>query len=349
MAEINRYWADIAAAADDAHLDLLAGKSILVTGATGLIGSCLIDILMTHERKAYTVYALGRNEARAKLLFGKYADDSHFRFIRHDITKPMEGDTRFDLIVNAASAASPSAFVREPVEIIKANIDGLALLTDYGMAHGMERLVYVSSAEVYGNGNGEEFTEEMSGYVDPMSPRSCYPSSKRAAETLCAAYKEEYGADVCVARPCHTYGPHFTESDNRVYAQFIRSVLRGEDITLKSPGQQLRSWCYVVDCARALLCILLRGESGKAYNIADRQSVITIRELAEMIAEIGGSRVVFDLPTEEERKVFNPIRQSTFSTARIESLGWQVSGTMREKLLATIEEARRIGIFGDMR
>ena len=118
------------------------------------------------------------------------------------------------------------------------------------------------------------------------------------------SYAAEYGADVVIARPCHTYGPHFTEQDNRVYAQFIRNVLRGEDIVMKSTGEQFRSWCYVVDCVSALLHILLKGESGEAYNIADADSNISIRELAETIAAIGGRKVVIDLPDTDEKRGF---------------------------------------------
>ena len=137
---------------------------------------------------------------------------------------------------------------------------------EYGLRHEMRRMVYVSSGEIYGEGDGSEFTEKSSGYVDCASVRACYPSSKRAAETLCVAYGEEYDADVVIARLSHTYGPGFTESDNRVYAQFIRNVLQGEDIVLKSKGEAYRSWLYVVDAAHAILRLLLDGEKGNAYK-----------------------------------------------------------------------------------
>ena len=147
----------------------------------------------------------------------------------------------------------------------------------------MKRMVYISSGEVYGEGDGSEFSETSSGYVDCASVRACYPSSKRAAETLCMAYGAEYGADVVIARLSHTYGPGFTESDNRVYAQFIRNVLRGEDIVLKSRGEAFRSWLYVVDAAHAILRLLLDGERANAYNVAHSESNISIRELSELI------------------------------------------------------------------
>lgn len=143
-----------------------------------------------------------------------------------------------------------------------------------------------------------------------------------------------------IARPCHTYGPHFSEADNRVYAQFIRNVLAGQDIVMKSTGAQFRSWCYVVDCVSAMLHILLKGENGQAYNIADESSNISIKELAEMIAEIGGKKVVIDLPDNTEKAGFNIVTKSVFSTEKLESLGWQVLGTMKEKMESTINRIR---------
>ena len=125
-----------------------------------------------------------------------------------------------------------------------------------------------------------------------------------------------------IARPCHVYGPHFTETDSRVYAQFIRNVLRGENIVMKSTGEQFRSWCYVVDCISALLYILLKGEKGQAYNIADALSNISIRELAEITAAIAGKKVVIDIPDADEKKGFNIVTKSVFSTDKLENLGW---------------------------
>lgn len=316
----------------------LSGCNILITGATGLIGSCLVEVLMSRPNKDYNVYASGRNEERAKERFKEFADDPAFHFFKYDVMRPLEGDVTFQYIIHAASNASPNFFATKPVEVIKSNIDGVANLMDYGMEHGLKRLLFVSSGEVYGEGDGRVFTEDYSGYVNPTSPRSCYPSSKRAAETLCISYGAEYGIETVVARPCHTYGPNFTESDNRVYAQFIRNVLRGEDIVMKSTGAQFRSWCYVVDCASAMLHILLKGESGQAYNIADESSNISIKELAEMIAEIGGKKVVIDLPSDAEKAGYNVVTKSVFSTEKLDALGWKISGCMKDKMGKTISE-----------
>ena len=176
----------------------------------------------------------------------------------------------------------------------------------------------------YGEGDGSEFAETSSGYVDCASVRACYPSSKRAAETLCMAYGAEYGADVVIARLSHTYGPGFTESDNRVYAQFIRNVLRGEDIVLKSRGEAFRSWLYVVDAAHAILRLLLDGERANAYNVAHSESNISIRELAELIARKADRKVVFDIAEDDVMKGnTTPVTKATFNTDKLKALGWK--------------------------
>ena len=324
----------------DLPWERLSGAIILVTGATGLIGGCLVEALMMNPKRDYQVYASGRNEERARLRFKDFADDPSFHFVKYDVMQPLVCDVNFDYIIHAASNANPKFYATQPVEVMKANFDGVANLMEYGLHYGMKRFLYVSSGEVYGEGDGRVFTENYSGYVNCATPRACYPSSKRAAETLCVAYAAEYGADVVIARPCHTYGPHFTEQDNRVYAQFIRNVLRGEDIVMKSTGEQFRSWCYVVDCVSALLHILLKGECCEAYNIADSASNISIRELAETIASLGGKKVVIDVPDVDEKKGFNVVTKSVFSTEKLESLGWKALSEMIKGLNNTIQELR---------
>ena len=320
----------------------LHGCNILVTGATGLIGSCFIDVLMSHPNKGYNVYACGRNEQRIERLFSPYLKDSQFNIIKQDLTTPLAFNINFHYIIHAASGAAPADFSLRPVEVMKANLLGIINLMEYGREHQLKRFLFISSGEVYGEGDGRLFSEEYSGYVNPMMPRSCYPSSKRAAETLCASYGAEYGVEYVVARPCHIYGPNFTESDNRAYAQFIRNVINNEDIVLKSDGAQYRSWCYVVDGVSALLHILFYGKVGCAYNIADDNSILTIRQFAELIAEIGGKKVVFAIPTCDEEKGYNVVSKSVYDTNKIKALGWDVNSDIRHKMKSTIEYKQRL-------
>lgn len=339
MGEISSYKEDILNIFQaDIPWGKLSGCNILVTGATGLIGGCLVETLMTNPKRDYQVYASGRNEERANMRFKEFTNDAAFHFLKYDVITPLDSDVNFDFIIHAASNGSPNFFAQKPVEVMKANLYGVTNLIEYGLTHRMMRLLYVSSGEVYGEGDGRVFSEDYSGYVDITSPRSCYPSSKRAAETLCVSYASEYGIESVIARPCHIYGPHFTENDNRVYAQFIRNVIRGEDIVMKSTGEQFRSWCYVVDCVSALLHILLKGKNCQAYNIADESSNITIKELAEMIAAIGGRKVKFILPNAEEKRGFNVVRKSLYSTDKLQELGWKAQTPITQGIYKTIKE-----------
>ena len=327
----------IKAASQNLPWDKLSGTNILITGSTGLIGSCLVEVLMAHPSIDYHIYASGRNEERVNEVFGRFLDSPFFHFFKYDVINPLECNIDFHYVIHAASNASPYFFASKPVEVIKANVFGVVNLLDYGRCHNLRRLLYVSSGEVYGEGDGRSFTEDYSGYVDNTSPRSCYPSSKRTSETLCVSYGSEYGLDTVIARPCHIYGPHFTEKDNRVYAQFIRNILSGNDIVMKSDGAQMRSWCYVVDCVSALLYILLKGKSSHAYNIADEGSNITIKSLAEIIARIGNRKVIIDTPSVTEKSGYNVVSKSLFVTEKLKALGWEVQSSIESNLKSTIE------------
>lgn len=314
----------------------LNGKNILITGACGLIGSAIIDFLIENNVEC-NIYAMARNRNKAEKSFAKYLDNSLLHIVEGDVNTPLKGDIVFHYIINAASNANPNAYALDPVGTMWTNINGTKNLLDYGKNHSLERFLYVSSGEVYGNGDVDNWKESDSGYVDCMTLRSCYPTSKRAAETLCVAYSHQFHIEAVVARPCHTYGPHFTDYDTRAYAQFVRNARNHEDIVLKSRGEQYRSWLYVKDCASAILTILLKGQNGEAYNVADVNSCVTIRELAEAIAHIGGSKVVFDLPSEVERQGFSVIRKAVFDTSKLEALEWIPQYKLQEALVETIK------------
>lgn len=313
----------------------LSGKNILVTGACGLIGSAVVDFLMDNTVNCH-IYAMARNRNKLEKRFAHYLVSPLFHIVEGDVNVPLKQDVVFHYMVNAASNANPNAYATDPVGTMWTNINGTKNLLDYGKEHGLKRFLYVSSGEIYGNGDVDEWKEADSGYVDCMTMRSCYPTSKRAAETLCVAYSHQYGIETVVARPCHTYGPHFTDSDSRAYAQFVRNARKHEDIVLKSKGEQYRSWLYVKDCASAILTILLKGQNGEAYNVADENSCVTIRELAETIANIGGGKVVFDLPSDVEKKGFSVIRKAVFNTTKLEKLGWKTQYKLQAALVETI-------------
>jgi Nucleoside-diphosphate-sugar epimerases len=315
-------------------------KSILITGATGLIGSLIVDFLIYRNQEWHdniSVFAVGRNVKSAKRRFGNYFDRNDFNFIQQDISEPLRCNIKFDFMIHAASNAHPNVYATDPVGTMKANFFGMYHLLEYARMYKNSRILYVSSGEVYGEGSGiDSFNENFSGYVNHTNPRACYPSSKRATETLCASYHSQYQSDVVIVRPCHTYGATATESDNRVTAQFVNNILNEQDIVMKSEGLQVRSYCYVPDCVSALFTVLLCGESGQAYNIANKNSVISISKMAEMIAEIGHKKVVFELPESIEKAGYSVVTRAVLDSTKLESLGWKEQFGMHEGLERTI-------------
>ena len=318
----------------------LKEKSVLVTGATGLIGSFLVEALAHLNETAganLTIYAAGRSESGIVGRFGALAEQPFFHYVPYDATKPVDFDFAADIVVHAATSAHPMAYATDPVGILQANLFGTARLLEVLKAQGRGRFLLLSTGETYGeNPDLEEgFSETDHGWIDPMLPRACYPEGKRAAETLCASYAAQYGVDAVVARLCHVYGPTFTASNSRADAQFIRKALAGEDIVMKSTGSQVRSFCYVADAVNALLTLLARGEKGQAYNVANRRSVASIRQYAETLADIAGVRVTFDLPPEVEKAGYTRITRAVLNPAKLEGLGWTPRYDLRQGLEAT--------------
>ena len=310
------------------ELDSMAGKTVLVTGATGLICSAVMDILICYNEshaEPIRLIAAGRNEQKIRDRFAQYSDRPYFTSVRYDATS-VGPDFGFnaDYIIHGAGNATPGTIVREPVETMTANFWGLRNLLDHAVKHGTKRVLYISSSEVYGKkDNDEPFREGEYGYIDLLSPRNSYSVAKRAAETLCASYADEYGVDAVIIRPGHIYGPTASEADNRVSSAWAYAVARGEDIVMKSSGSQIRSYCHCLDSATAILKALLCGESGRAYNISNPDSVISIREMAGILAKAGNVALRQEMPTNEEKKGFNPMSNSSLDASGLLSLGWK--------------------------
>ena len=322
------YAQDLRAACSALRPGILNGKRVLITGATGLIGSFMADALALLNLEGgadIQIYAAGRSEARVRDRFGALCAQPWFHFVAYDACKPVKFDFQADIVIHAACSAHPLAYAKDPVGTMQANLVGTMQLLEYLRGCDGARMIFLSTGEIYGENPDllEGFREGDQGYIDPINPRACYPESKRAAETLCASYAAQYGVDALTARLCHVYGPNITEANSRADAQFLRKALAGEDIVMKSTGRQVRSFCYVADAVSALFVLIDRGMRGEAYNVANRHSVASIRKYAETLAEIGGVRLTFDLPPEAERAGYSRVTRAVLNPAKLEKLGWQ--------------------------
>ena len=320
-------------------IEKLQNKSIFVTGATGTIGSFVADTLISFTQKNdanIKIFLGGRSIEKLRYHFGT---QKNVIFAPYDMKIPIKFDIQVDYVIHAAGNAHPAAFNGNPVGTIMENVESTFRLLEYLRLHKGKRLLYVSSGEVYGKGDTtlDSFAESYSGYVDVLSPRSCYPLSKRLTENLCSSYWKQYGIETVSVRPCHTYGPCITETDNRAHAQFFRNALNKESIVLKSSGNQIRSYNYVADCASGLLSVLLQGTSGEAYNLANSQSILSIAELAAKIAVAGHSKVVFKTPTSMDVANQSPIPMQILNSEKIEKLGWKPAFEVDEGISHTLD------------
>ena len=307
----------------------LKGKAILLSGATGLVGSFFVDVILMKNADGLDckVYALGRNEEKAKTRFSKWINDEHFVFIPYDINKPL---IRPDLgtvnyVLHMASNTHPMQYSTDPIGTITTNIIGVQNMLEFAVEHHASRFVFTSSNEIYGENRGdvELFKEDYCGYINANTMRAGYPESKRCGEALCQAYKAQKGLDVVIPRPTRSYGPTMLMSDTKAISQFIKKGVAGEDIVLKSTGTQYYSYTYVADAVSGLLYVLLKGISGEAYNIADEKSDIMLKDLAAIIAKIAGKKVVFEIPNATEAAGYSTATKARLDGSRLQALGWQ--------------------------
>ncbi len=335
---VNLYNENIKNVLRENKFDELKNKSILITGANGLIGSAIIDTLNylnCHENYNTKVIAIVRNKNK---VLKRIIDYKNVIILEQDVIEKIKYEGNVDYIIHAASNAHPQVFVMDPVGTMLGNFIGMNNILKFAISHGCKRVEYISSGEVYGQGDEaiEAFLEEYNGKINPINVRSCYPLSKLAAECLCISYSEQYNIETVVARPCHIYGPTQTETDSRASAQFIRNAVNGENIIMKSEGLQVRSYCYVLDCVTGILTILIKGGDKEAYNVANNNSRVSIKNIANIIAKKSNTNVLFEIPTDSEKKGYNPVTRSVLDGEKLEKLGWKPFYTIEDGIEQTI-------------
>ena len=341
------YAADIAnIAAENLPWQKLANKTLLLTGATGLIGTVLVDSLMKKNRDGLnlTILAAGRNEKISAERFADYAGDKNFRFVKLDVNNPIELAEHVDFVIHAASNTHPLQYSADPVGTMTANILGTHNLLEFCRMKNVSRFVFVSSVEIYGKALRPEdtFDEKYCGYIDCNTLRAGYPESKRAGEALCQAYISQHGLDVTIARLSRVYGATIRLDDSKAMSEFIMNGVRGEDIVLKSQGLPRFSYCYAADAVSGILYCLLNGTCGEAYNVADSSEILSLREIAEYISGLNGRKVIFRLPDEIQRKGFSTAVNAIMPNDKIRGLGWLPKDDTRSGVKKTVEILRSL-------
>ncbi len=318
----------------------LRGKTVLITGASGMVGSYMLYVLTKlNDTRDYgiKVLAMVRNP---KKLPEEVTERADVKVVVHDVTDKYEAEEKIDYIVHAASPASPLIMQNHPVETIAANTIGTFNTLTLAKEQNADGYLFISSREIYGQPyeNQELFYEDTYGFVDQLNPRSCYSEGKKAAETMCVSFKAEYGLNIKIARLAHTYGPGMSIYDGRVQADFLKNIVHNEDIVLKSMGTAVRTYTYISDAIVGMFKILLDSED-IVYNIGNENCKVSIRELAEIMVGIYPERnlkLVFDIP-EGGTKGTAPYTLGILSSKKLRELGWEPRYSVKDGFKRTLE------------
>ncbi len=328
---------DLEQTARELSLKEISGSTVLITGATGLVGSQLVKTVACCNRVQDCGIRLilpVRNPEKAKKILGELADRSDINIVKGDVCDSFREyipeDMNVDYIIHSASITASKLMVTRPVDTLKTSVNGTENMLDLAVYKNSKGFVYISSMEVYGsfeatNGVSPYVDETMLGFIDPLSIRSNYPESKRLCENMCQAYRSQFGLNVKIARLAQTFGAGILEGENRVFAQFARSAVKGEDIVLHTKGLSEGNYCYTADTVRGILTILLKGENGGAYNVANEDAHTTIADMARTVCEKIAEKdisVVFDIP-QENTYGYAADTKMKLNSAKLRALGWR--------------------------
>ncbi len=326
---------DLATICRDRCIDwnALEGSTVFVTGATGLVGSMMVKALLHYGKTK--VIALVRNLEKAKSVFAAELHDPNLQFHKGDVMEPLRVEASIDFIIHGASVTASKTMVTHPVQTLMTAITGTQNILELAKLHNVRSMVYISSMEMYGRTDPSKNTvsEEDLGYIDVLNPRSSYPEGKRICECLCAAYQSEFGVPVKIARLAQTFGAGVGLQEGRVFAQFAKSGLRGENIVLHTEGKSVGNYCYTADVIRALLCILTKGTDKEAYTVVNEETSMPIRDMARLVAErlfAGDVKVVFDIPADLASMGYAADSTMRLSARKLRALGWKPQYNLEE-------------------
>ena len=326
----------------------LEGKTIFITGGTGLIGSLIAKSILNYNRKAIkkiNLILLCRNSKKVESIFEDYISKTpELNICLQDINDKLQLDGPVDYIIHTASITSSAQFVKEPVETILTMVQGCKNILKFAYEKRVCSFVYLSSLEVYGIPFEENqislFSENNFGYLDPCKVRSSYPEAKRLAESLCISYFSQYNIPVKIVRLCQTFGPGVSYNDSRVFAEFARCAIEGKNIELHTKGETVRNYCYTMDAVSGILKILLEGMDGQPYNLANKNAVVSIKEMAEIAKELSEFPIEIKYIIDGCDRGYNPEMKLVLTTEKAEDLGWKAETGMKammKRLIASMK------------
>lgn len=319
---------DLNSIANDKDIDWtqLKNKTVLITGATGLIGSIMV--------KAINLRNIRYNDNIKMVLLVRNKENAQKSFLGIGNTIYIENSvenadlsqvkTNIDFIIHAASPTKSKFFVENPVETLNTAVLGTKKILDIARNKKVQSMVYLSSMEMYGTLDDKKVTEDKLGYINPLDVRSSYSEGKRMCELYSYSYCSEYGVPVKIARLAQTFGAGINKNENRVFKYFLDCIINNEDIVLKSHGSTISNFVYTTDAIKGILAVLLNGRDGEAYNIVSDNLNMTILDTAEWLAEKygkGNTNVRIEIP--EGQSAFAPDNRMILANDKIKVLGWK--------------------------
>ena len=321
-------------------------SSILVTGATGQIGSEIVKLLIIlNETKKLNIkiIALIRNEEKAKTIYECF-DKDFIKFLCQDITNPINIDEKIDYIIHTANSTTSKDFITKPVETINSIYIGTKNILDFAKSRIIKSMIYLSSMEVYGIPNDDKkIYEKDIGQLDSMLVRNSYPIGKLVAENLCVSEFSEYKLPIKIVRLTQTIGGLITQNDNRVWANFVRKSARGENIVLHTKGETKRNYLYITDAVSAIFAILLNGENGQIYNAANEETYCSILEMANVAAILSKDRktkIVFEF-LDDSVTGYQAVKKVDLSSEKLQKLGWKPSVDLKTAFAKMIKQLKQ--------
>jgi UDP-glucuronate decarboxylase len=335
-------------------VESVTGSTVLVTGATGLVGGFLVEVLAAAHQQLggdpTRIVIASRTPAEARRRFA-HIDPRQIEVIDYQFAGPLSINEQIDFVIHGASPATPSAFSKDPIGIYVPNVLGTHFLLELASAHAVSGFLFLSSGATQGAPVDVDgpIDETRYGPIDHLDPSTGYAEAKRMGEVVCASWFRSSGIPVTMARLGHTYGPGLRRVDSRAMAEFVFAAIDGKDIVIHSDGLTRRDYCYMTDATRALFLLLTGGEAGEPYLVVNPAASLTVRELADLLAELAPPPgITVRMEQGARPKDYLPYVQPYRApdTSKIESLGWVPTILPPEGFRRTLEACGEVSPAG---